>query len=141
MTICLWQQQQQNIGKSSSSVISNYSYNLYCRINWILPMKLCLKLQQQQNIGNSSSSVKQKWDSVYLWAKFYTIQKDLSLIATKTERKLLAITLAQLCQTKVTFCILLSRDEDPDPVGSGDFWPAGSGSGTFFNGSGSGSYL
>ena len=30
-----------------------------------------------------------------------------------------------------------SRDEDPDPVGSGDFWPAGSGSGTFFNGSGS----
>ena len=27
------------------------------------------------------------------------------------------------------------RDEDPDPVGSGDFWP--SGSGTFFNGSGS----
>ena len=30
-----------------------------------------------------------------------------------------------------------SRDEDPDPVGSVDFWPAGSGSGTFFNGSGS----
>ena len=29
------------------------------------------------------------------------------------------------------------RDEDPDPVGSGDFWPAGSGSGNFFNGSGS----
>ena len=23
------------------------------------------------------------------------------------------------------------RDEDPDPVGSGDFWPAGIGSGTF----------
>ena len=33
------------------------------------------------------------------------------------------------------------EDPDPDPVGSGDFWPAGSGSGTFFNGSGSGSYL
>ena len=31
------------------------------------------------------------------------------------------------------------RDEDPDPVGSVDFWPTGSG--TFFNGSGSGSYL
>ena len=31
------------------------------------------------------------------------------------------------------------RDEDPDPVGSVDFWPAGSG--TFFNGSGSVSYL
>ena len=31
---------------------------------------------------------------------------------------------------------LFFRDEDPDPVGSGDFWPAGSGSGTFFNGSG-----
>ena len=31
------------------------------------------------------------------------------------------------------------RDEDPDPVGSVDFWPAGSG--TFFIGSGSGSYL
>ena len=28
-------------------------------------------------------------------------------------------------------------DPDPDPVGSGDFRPAGSGSGTFFNGSGS----
>ena len=34
---------------------------------------------------------------------------------------------------------LVSRDEDPDPVGSGDFRPAGSG--TFLNGSGSGSYL
>ena len=33
------------------------------------------------------------------------------------------------------------RDEDPDPIGSIGFWPAGSGSGTFFNGSGSGSYL
>ena len=30
-----------------------------------------------------------------------------------------------------------TRDEDPDPVGSVDFWPAESGSGTFFNGSGS----
>ena len=30
---------------------------------------------------------------------------------------------------------LLSRDEDPDPVGSVDFWAAGSV--TFFNGSGS----
>ena len=31
--------------------------------------------------------------------------------------------------------ILLSYDDpDPDPLGSGDFWPAGSG--TFFNGSG-----
>ena len=33
------------------------------------------------------------------------------------------------------------RDEDPDPVGSVAFWPAGTGSGTFFLGSGSGSYL
>ena len=39
------------------------------------------------------------------------------------------------------FCLLSDRDEDPDPVGSGDFWPAGSGSGTFYNRSGSGSYL
>ena len=30
-----------------------------------------------------------------------------------------------------------AEDPDPDPVGSGDFWPVGSGSGTFFNGSGS----
>ena len=34
---------------------------------------------------------------------------------------------------------LSNRDEDPDPVLSIDFWPAGSD--TFFNGSGSGSYL
>jgi len=29
-----------------------------------------------------------------------------------------------------------SRDEDPDLVGSVDFWPAGYGSGTFFTRSG-----
>ena len=34
-----------------------------------------------------------------------------------------------------------SRNEDPDPVGSVDYWPARTGSGTFFIGSGSGSYL
>ena len=40
----------------------------------------------------------------------------------------------------LNLCILI-RDEDPDPVGSVDFWPAGSV--TLFNGSesGSGSYL
>ena len=27
--------------------------------------------------------------------------------------------------------MVLSRDEDPDPVGIVDFWPAGSGSGIF----------
>ena len=37
----------------------------------------------------------------------------------------------------ISFFICLIRDEDPDPVGSVDFWPAGSGSGTFFKGSGS----
>ena len=33
------------------------------------------------------------------------------------------------------YCVQLSRDENPDPVGSVDFWPAGSGSDTFFTGS------
>ena len=46
----------------------------------------------------------------------------------------------QYCAERV-FRFVYVRDEDPDPVGSGDFWPAGSGAGTFFNGSGSGSYL
>ena len=32
---------------------------------------------------------------------------------------------------------LNTRDEEMDPVGSVDFWPAGSDSITFFNGSGS----
>ena len=33
------------------------------------------------------------------------------------------------------------EDPDPDPFGSGDFWSAGSGSGTFFIGSGTIPYL
>ena len=39
----------------------------------------------------------------------------------------------------VYFVIGAARDEDP--VGSGDFWPAGSGSGTFFDGFGFDLYL
>ena len=35
---------------------------------------------------------------------------------------------------------LNSMGEDPDPVGSVDFWPAGSGFGTFLTWSGSGYY-
>ena len=42
---------------------------------------------------------------------------------------------------KCIFSVSLSRDEDPDPVGSVDFLAAESGYVTFFNGSGSGSYL
>ena len=38
----------------------------------------------------------------------------------------------------IMFCVRhIGKDEDPDPVGSADFWPVGSGFKTFFIGSGS----
>ena len=43
--------------------------------------------------------------------------------------------LAHLYKNLTMAIILVSvsiRDSDPDPVGSGDFWPAGSGFGSFF---------
>ena len=68
------------------------------------------------------------------------------LTSNKNEKTLLYSKYTN-CDGHVCYLLLstsgkfFSRDEDPDPVGSVDFWTAESGSVTFFIGSGSGSYL
>ena len=73
---------------------------------------------------------------------FYTVEQVLYVPYILSKIKLrndliLNKTSWTLCRLKVEFNDSSDADEFPFPVGSVDFWPAGSGSGTVFIGFGS----